>query len=232
MKYRKKPIVIEAEQWFSDKEIDGVQKNREDGSFLTYFDELGVLNQAAFIETLEGKMLVKQGDWIITGIEGEKYPCKPDIFEKTYEPFQEIISKIKFKKKNDTSNKFVEAEQWFLGKTIPGVSVHNGSASIPCFMGEGYTVGYMKIEEGAWIIREDNGRICALKNDVFEEMYQPYTEIIKKEINNFHNRKILMDFSLSLHKSEMAIFSEKTTFAEIMNFIDGWIKENNEEKLK
>lgn len=58
MKYRKKPVVIEAYQ--TDKELD--------------------------IETLEGKMHASVGDYIITGVRGEKYPCKPDIFEQTYEP--------------------------------------------------------------------------------------------------------------------------------------------------
>jgi hypothetical protein len=56
-KYRKKPVVITAYQ--TDKEID--------------------------IETLEGVMHASTGDYIITGVNGEKYPCKPDIFEKTYE---------------------------------------------------------------------------------------------------------------------------------------------------
>lgn len=58
MKYRKKPVVIEAYQ--TDKELD--------------------------IETLEGTMHASVGDYIITGVRGEKYPCKPDIFEQTYEP--------------------------------------------------------------------------------------------------------------------------------------------------
>ena len=57
MKYRKKPVVIEAYQ--TDKPMD--------------------------IETLEGTMHASQGDYIITGVNGEQYPCKPDIFEKTYE---------------------------------------------------------------------------------------------------------------------------------------------------
>lgn len=60
-KFRKKPVVIEAYQ--TDKEID--------------------------IETLEGTMHASVGDWIITGVNGEKYPCKPDIFKKTYEPLEE-----------------------------------------------------------------------------------------------------------------------------------------------
>ena len=60
-KYRKKPVVIEA--YRTDVELD--------------------------IETLEGTMHANVGDYIITGVNGEKYPCKPDIFEKTYEPESE-----------------------------------------------------------------------------------------------------------------------------------------------
>ena len=72
-KYRKKPIVIEAEQWDIDKDIEGV----------TYIN----LNnqQMGVIQTLEGHMIVSLGDWIITGIKGEKYPVKDEIFKITYE---------------------------------------------------------------------------------------------------------------------------------------------------
>lgn len=72
-KFRKKPIVIEAEQWFPGKFIESVGH------------DVGQLSDYGTIETLEGNMTVSPGDWIITGISGEKYPCKPDIFEKTYE---------------------------------------------------------------------------------------------------------------------------------------------------
>lgn len=65
-KYRKKPIVIEAYQ--TDKEI--------------------------IIHTLEGDMKASIGDYIITGVNGEQYPCKPDIFEKTYEPVSEKTNNI------------------------------------------------------------------------------------------------------------------------------------------
>ena len=87
MKYRKKPVVIEAFKF--------------DGYFIDFavepyppcwvFDGLdtGVLtveNQGdLYVNTLEGKMLVSIGDYIIKGIQGELYPCKPDIFEATYE---------------------------------------------------------------------------------------------------------------------------------------------------
>ncbi len=58
MKFRKKPVVVDAEQ----------------------------TAVAVEIPTLEGVMLASPGDWIITGVRGEKYPCKPDIFAATYEP--------------------------------------------------------------------------------------------------------------------------------------------------
>lgn len=70
--YRKKPIVIEATQWFPGQVVDGVLIH-------ALSDQMGV------IETLEGRLEVTSGDWIITGIAGEKYPCKPDIFDATYE---------------------------------------------------------------------------------------------------------------------------------------------------
>jgi len=78
-KFRKKPIVIEAEQWFPGKEIEGLSFDVSYGDS-TYRPDL------PRIKTLEGWMMVSEGDYIITGINGEKYPCKPDIFEKTYDP--------------------------------------------------------------------------------------------------------------------------------------------------
>jgi hypothetical protein len=71
MKYRKKPVVIEATQWFKHGDHPEVWKSHE--------PEFGV------IHTLEGDHVVTPGDWIITGVKGEHYPCKPDIFEMTYE---------------------------------------------------------------------------------------------------------------------------------------------------
>jgi hypothetical protein len=75
-KYRKKPIVIDAEQWTSSKYIKGVIP-----------DPVGnpMTPEKYCIKTLEGNHIVSEGDWIITGVKGEMYPCKPDIFEMTYE---------------------------------------------------------------------------------------------------------------------------------------------------
>lgn len=77
MKFRKKPIVIEAFKWLTDE----VPQWWRDKAGIT----MDVATGSAFIPTLEGTMEAKQGDWIIQGISGEIYPCKPDIFEKTYE---------------------------------------------------------------------------------------------------------------------------------------------------
>lgn len=76
--YRKKPIVIEAVQWFKDGDHPKVVLMR--GSSESYLGNRWV------IETMEGYHVVTPGDWIITGIQGENYPCKPDIFAATYEP--------------------------------------------------------------------------------------------------------------------------------------------------
>lgn len=70
MKFRKKPVVIEATQWFK----------MGDHPAVTEFE-----NGQGWVDTLEGGHVVTSGDWIITGVKGEHYPCKPDIFEITYE---------------------------------------------------------------------------------------------------------------------------------------------------
>ena len=76
MKFRKKPVVIEATQWFKLGDHGAVEP------FFTHDPErVGY----GWIKTLEGGHIVCPGDWIITGVKGEHYPCKPDIFEQTYE---------------------------------------------------------------------------------------------------------------------------------------------------
>jgi hypothetical protein len=85
-KYRKKPVVIEACQ---------LPKAGEDNvdDFILWADEHGLpynsdRNEGISIETLEGTMRGDPGDWIIKGVNGEFYPCKPDIFAKTYDPVE------------------------------------------------------------------------------------------------------------------------------------------------
>lgn len=78
--FRKKPVVIEATQWFPGIFVEGVQEIAHDPG-----DGSTVSNGYGMITTLEGPLKVSPGDWIITGVKGERYPCKPDIFEATYD---------------------------------------------------------------------------------------------------------------------------------------------------
>ena len=86
MKYRKKPLVIEAVQ-FTDDCKDQVF-NFVRCNCTAYRDSEG--NPILKIQTLEGVMTASVNDWIIKGINGEFYPCKPDIFEATYELVEEL----------------------------------------------------------------------------------------------------------------------------------------------
>ena len=78
-KFKKKPVIIEAVQFTGDnwEEID---------KFLTVSFNAFVSEKYIVIPTLEGDLKADLNDWIIKGAHGEFYPCKPDIFEETYDP--------------------------------------------------------------------------------------------------------------------------------------------------
>lgn len=83
MKFRKKPVVIDAWQWdesMATLKMTGCKGASHNGH-RDRPDECTSLS----ISTLEGAMRVSPGDWIIKGVKGEFYPCKPDIFDATYE---------------------------------------------------------------------------------------------------------------------------------------------------
>lgn len=83
MKYRKKPVVIEAVQFLDTAEaIDKLSNFVDDTISIGYNVEPPTVS----INTLEGVMVANIGDYIIKGVNGEFYPCKPDIFHKTYDP--------------------------------------------------------------------------------------------------------------------------------------------------
>jgi hypothetical protein len=131
MKFRKKPVVIEATQWFKNGDhpdddcvpvrrlaptdplsgdirtqtgdlvpdpVTGAASFLCEGKVVRYFRRPDVpgptlcdhcsrtMHDHGWIDTLEGGHIVCPGDWIITGVKGERYPCKPDIFAATYEP--------------------------------------------------------------------------------------------------------------------------------------------------
>lgn len=108
--FRKKPVVIEASQWFKNGDhpkdnaaeiFDYPNGQRpqviREGAIVRYFRRPDVSGEQAcqhcakrmhdhgWIDTLEGGHIVCPGDWVITGVKGEIYPCKPDIFEATYD---------------------------------------------------------------------------------------------------------------------------------------------------
>lgn len=113
MKFRKKPVVVEATQWFTNgdhPEDACVPIQSDSGGFMSegkvvrYYRHPGVpgespcissipcgktMHEHGWIDTAEGGHNVCPGDWIITGVKGERYPCKPDIFNRTYEPAEE-----------------------------------------------------------------------------------------------------------------------------------------------
>ena len=106
-KYRKKPVVVDATRWYTngDHPLDNCEKSLDkDGD--TSLNEGAIVRRFrtpdgdgpvdcqkcgdafhlhGWIDTLEGGHIVCPGDWIITGVQGEHYPCKPDIFAATYE---------------------------------------------------------------------------------------------------------------------------------------------------
>ncbi len=95
-KYRKKPVVIDAEQWNPDKMLiqDILDELKIDS-----MEEAGVSwcakhKECLLIKTLEGVMTVNPGDYILKGIQGEIYPCKPDIFKATYEPVDDNTGNV------------------------------------------------------------------------------------------------------------------------------------------
>jgi hypothetical protein len=81
MKFRKKPIEIDAVLWDGSKEAAAEIFKLGESKHLDIFPD-----ECIQISTLEGTMRCDKGDWVIRGIKGELYPCKPDIFELTYEP--------------------------------------------------------------------------------------------------------------------------------------------------
>ena len=111
MKFRKKPVVIEATQWFKngDHPLDETRivtlgdgaPFKSEGKVVRYYRDPQISGELkcsicgnkyhdhGWIDTLEGGHIVCPSDYIITGVKGEHYPCKPDIFEMTYEKVEE-----------------------------------------------------------------------------------------------------------------------------------------------
>jgi hypothetical protein len=138
MKFRKKPVVIEATQWFKNGDhpqdrcetfqVEGGEPFQGEGHIVRYFRHPDVPGEKScehcgqtmhvhgWIDTLEGGYIVCPGDWIITGVKGELYPCKPDIFAATYE---QVVEKTAF-----ASERVEDSLRYFgvsaSGEVLPG----------------------------------------------------------------------------------------------------------------
>lgn len=108
-KYRKKPVVIEAFQMTWNRRFDNSEWpewlhtawNKEAGTEGAIWPVDYPDSDTLMIGTLEGEHRISWNDYIIKGINGELYPCKPDIFDKTYELMDEFISGVKMKLKGE-----------------------------------------------------------------------------------------------------------------------------------
>ena len=98
-KYRKRPVVVEAMQ-FTEDNREEVEKFIGDRLPYSLSYDHGFSRK---INTLEGPVTLKPGDYVIKGVKGEFYPCRPDIFEMTYEPIDEIVGR--------DSDRIVELEE-------------------------------------------------------------------------------------------------------------------------
>lgn len=85
MKFRKKPVVVEAMRWTGNNHFELMRWAEEVAGEVRWHFDGSFIPPLLMISTLEGTMQADVGDWIIVGVNGEQYPCKPDIFEKTYE---------------------------------------------------------------------------------------------------------------------------------------------------
>lgn len=125
-KFRKKPVEVEASQWFKNGDHpddykanrtgfemgsvttfsgEHAKQNQWEGSIVRYFRHPGVpgektcehcsktMHYHGWIDTLEGGHIVCPGDFIITGVKGEIYPCDPEVFNRKYEPAQQHIGR-------------------------------------------------------------------------------------------------------------------------------------------
>lgn len=90
-RFRKRPVEIEARQWDGTAEgagpiIDWILSGDRSARYHDERDASPGARTEIAIDTLEGTMMARPGDYVIKGVQGEFYPCKPDIFEATYEP--------------------------------------------------------------------------------------------------------------------------------------------------
>lgn len=159
MKYRKKPVEIEAMQLTADNACEVLTFCNGSGDIVASKEDDGTIS----IKTLEGTMLASIGDYVIKGVKGEFYPCKPDIFEATYDRIEEDLSflpnfEVELVKEeianiaslldNDPRMKKVEFDS--AACSLHFVIQYSGNAAV-----KGIKEAAFTIYEGTTIVRED-----------------------------------------------------------------------------
>jgi hypothetical protein len=145
-RFRKKPVVIEAMRFTTnnapdDSPLDEIVTWVVGGGMSCWHD-----STAIFIDTLEGTMRADVGDWIIRGVQGEFYPCKPDIFEATYEP-AEPAPGSPVEPETPAPSEPTAAEWEATGAT------RSESGSWAWLDEDGYLVGRAFELEGGWVVQ-------------------------------------------------------------------------------
>lgn len=180
MKYQKKPVVIEAMQYLREENIAKIQEwfaenkssreiifNPEDNEF--------------YIVTLEGEMKASKFDWIIKGVSGEFYPCKPDIFETTYEKVEGqknyrkkpvVIEAFQYDGDFIYSNGKPYVPQWVMDGLESGVLSSEDQGNMYVYTLE----GRMLVNVGDFIIKGVQGELYPCKPDIFELTYEKVEE--------------------------------------------------------
>ncbi len=132
MKFRKKPVVVEAYQ--TDKEMT--------------------------IHTLEGDHHASVGDWIITGAKGEQYPCKPDIFEQTYEPVEEQVYYIYKYYREGAELKELPVTEFYNSKDE---AIEEWRKAIDCTVNSGYFIQNIRIDYSRYSFSCYISQLCETK---------------------------------------------------------------------
>lgn len=122
MKYKKKPVVIEAMQFKNDEPDTIIEIQEFMGGGEVRVSYVNPDNPVIKIETLEGVMDAAIGDFIIRGVKGEYYPCKPDIFEQTYEKEIGKSEKIRIESDGQTAIIYLDGEK--ISGTLLDFSFH------------------------------------------------------------------------------------------------------------
>lgn len=126
MYYRKKPVLVDAVQYTPGLEDGYACYAEAGGRFAGYHDKATLVppgfRKVPAIKTLEGFHEISAGDWVITGVAGERYPCKPDIFAQTYEaadgPPHEDEAHSLIRERYEAEEPEVSADEWAAGYAL------------------------------------------------------------------------------------------------------------------